>query len=53
MNTVTRDEAQWEAQFAATSETKLNELVAAVEKEINAGNTLPMFNERGEFIERK
>ncbi len=47
------DEARWDVQFAATDDAKLAELVASVEAEINAGKTLPMFNERGEFIEHK
>jgi len=45
------DEALWDTQFAATEEDKLAALVAAVEAEITEGKTLPMFNERGEFIE--
>lgn len=45
------DEAQWDAQFAATDDDALTALVAAVEAEINAGHTLPMFDEHGEFIE--
>ena len=32
---------------------KLDALIASVEAEINAGKTLPMFDERGEFIEQK
>jgi hypothetical protein len=50
---VLEDEAQWDAQFAGTGDVKLAELVESVEKEINAGKTFPMFNERGEFTERK
>ncbi len=50
---ILEDEAQWEAQFAATSDVKLAELVKSVEKEINEGKTLPMFDERGKFTEHK
>ena len=50
---VAEDESVWEKQFAATDDTKLAELVASVEAEINEGKTLPMFNEHGEFIEPK
>ncbi len=46
-------EALWDAQFAATDNDKLAALVAAVETEINAGRTLPMFEEHGEFIEHR
>jgi len=48
---IAADEAIWEAQFAATDGAKLDALIASVEAEINAGETLPMFDERGEFIE--
>lgn len=48
---VATDEARWDAQFAATDNDALTALVAAVEAEINAGHTLPMFDEHGEFIE--
>jgi len=47
---VAADEALWNAQFAATDDDKL---AASVEAEINEGGTLPMFDERGEFIEHK
>jgi len=50
---IAEDEALWDAQFAGTDEAKLEELVASVEKEINEGKTLPMFNDRGEFTEHK
>jgi len=46
------DEARWDAQFEATGESALAALVAAVETEIEEGKTLPMFDERGQFIER-
>lgn len=45
------DEALWDAQFAATPDEKLAAIIASVEAEISSGNTLPMFDERGEFIE--
>ena len=48
---IVADEAIWNAQFAATDDDKLAALVASVEAEINADKTLPMFDERGEFIE--
>lgn len=44
-------EALWDTQFAATDNSKLAELVATVEAEINNGKTLPMFDEHGEFVE--
>jgi len=50
---IAADEALWDAQFAATDDDRLAALVASVEAEINAGETLPMFDERGEFIEHK
>jgi hypothetical protein len=50
---IAADEALWDAQFAATDDDRLAALVASVEAEINAGQTLPMFDERGEFIEHK
>ncbi len=50
---IAADEAEWDAQFAATSDEKLASLVAEVEAEISAGKAWPMFDERGEFIERK
>ena len=50
---IAADEALWDAQFAATDDHKLAAIVASVEKEIEAGETLPMFDERGEFIERE
>lgn len=37
------DEALWDAQFAATDDAKLAELVAAVEAEIAEGNTTSTF----------
>ena len=50
---IAADEAQWDAQFAATDDDKLAALAASVEAEINEGKTLPMFDDRGEFIEHK
>lgn len=49
---VAADEALWDAQFATTDDDKLAALIVAVETEINEGNTLPMFDEHGEFIEQ-
>lgn len=50
---IAADEAQWEAQFAATDDAKLAALIASVEDEIGENKTEPMFDEGGEFIERK
>jgi hypothetical protein len=50
---IAADEALWEAQFAATDNGKLAALVATVEAEINEDETLPMFNEHGEFVEQQ
>lgn len=50
--TITADEALWDAQFAATDDDKLAALVRSVEAEIDEGKTQPMFDEHGEFIER-
>ena len=50
---IAADEALWDAQFAATDDDKLAGLVASVEAEINDDKTLPMFDERGAFIEHK
>jgi len=50
---IAADEAIWDVQFAATDDAKLSALVALVEAEINEGNTLPMFDKRGKFIEHK
>ena len=50
---IAADEALWDAQFAAADDDKLAALVASVEAEIDEGKTLPMFDERGEFIEHK
>jgi hypothetical protein len=49
---IAADEAIGDAQFAAINAAKLDALIASVEAEINEGKTLPMFDERGEFIER-
>ena len=48
---VAADEALWDAQFVATDDDKLAELIAAVEAEISEGRTLPMFDLQGEFNE--
>lgn len=50
---ISADEALWDAQFAVTDDDKLAALVASVEAEINEDRTVPMFGERGEFVERK
>jgi hypothetical protein len=53
LEAVAADEAEWDAQFAATDDGKLAKLTASVEDEISENKTQPMFDERGEFIERK
>ncbi|MGZ9166460.1 MAG: hypothetical protein ACXW4U_14910 [Anaerolineales bacterium] len=53
LEAIAADEAQWDAQFAATDEDKLSALMASVESEIKEGKTSPMFDENGEFIEHK
>ncbi len=53
LEAIAADEAVWEAQFAASEDEQLTRLAASVEEEINAGSTLPMFDEHGKFIERK
>jgi hypothetical protein len=50
---IAADEVLWNAQFAATPDHQLAALVASIEKEINAGETLPMFDEHGDFIEHE
>ena len=50
---IAADETQWDVQFAATDDGKLAELIALVEAEIKEGNTTPMFDEHGKFIEYK
>jgi hypothetical protein len=53
LEAVVEDEAEWDAQFAATDEDKFSKLIASVEAEISEGKTQSMFDEQGEFIERK
>ncbi len=48
---IAADEALWDTQFAATADNRMAALVALVEAEVSEGKTLPMFDERGEFIE--
>lgn len=50
---IAADEALWDTQFAATTDDKLVALIAAVEAEINESQALSMFDEHGEFIERR
>ena len=50
---IAADEKLWEQQFAATSDHKLAAIVATVEAEIDAGQTLPMFDEHGKLIEHR
>jgi len=47
LEAIALDEAQWDAQFAATDDGKLAELAASVEAEINEGKTSPMFDTNG------
>jgi len=53
LEAVAADEALWDKQFAATDDDKLARLIASVEAEISENKTQPMFDEHGEFIERK
>ena len=53
LEAVAADKAEWAAQFAATDDDKLAELIASVEAEISKNKTQPMFDEHGEFIEHK
>jgi hypothetical protein len=50
---IAKDEALWDAQFAVTSDEKLASLIASVESEMEEGETFPMFDKRGEFVEHK
>lgn len=50
---IAADEKLWDEQFAATDDSKLAALVASVEAEIDAGQTLPMFDKNGKFLEHK
>lgn len=50
---IAADEKLWDEQFAATSDEKLAALVASVEAEIEAEQTLPRFDEYGAFPEYK
>ena len=50
---IVADEALWDEQFATTDNDKLAALVATVETEIDEGNTLPMFDEQGDFVEHR
>ena len=50
---IAADKAQWDAQFSGTDGDKLTRLIASVEAEIEEGKTTPMFDEDGNFIERK
>jgi len=45
------DEALWDAQFAATSLSKIDELIAGVDADIATGRTKPLFDAKGEFID--
>jgi len=45
------DELLWDVQFSKTSDEALAALVAEVEREIEEGKTMPMFDESGEFTE--
>ena len=53
LEAVAADEAEWDVQFAATDDGKLAKLIASVDAELGENKTQPMFDERGEFIERK
>ena len=49
---VQADEALWDEQFAATSDETWSKLIEDVRNEIREGKTQPMFDDKGEFIER-
>jgi hypothetical protein len=49
---IAEDEAKWEAQFATTSDEKIQALIAAVEADINAGQVESLFDNNGDFLER-
>lgn len=53
LEAIAADEAEWDKQFAATDDDKLAKLIASVEAEISENKAQPMFEEDGEFIERK
>ena len=53
LEAIAEDEAEWDAQFAGTSDERLAKLIASVETEIKEGKARPMFGENGEFIEHK
>ncbi len=53
LEAIAADEAEWDAQFAGTSDEKLDDLIASVEAEIKEGKISPMFDDNGEFIEQK
>jgi hypothetical protein len=53
LEAIAADEAGWDAQFAASDDEALAKLIASVETEIEEGKARPMFDERGNFIERK
>lgn len=53
LEAIAADEAEWDAQFAATRDDKLASLATEVEAEIVEGKVWPMFDERGKFIEHK
>ncbi len=47
------DEIEWSARFAATTDAQWDRMAAMVRQEIATGETLPMFDERGNWIEHK
>ena len=47
------DEALWDKQFVNTSDEKLSALIASVETQISEEEPLPMFDEKGSFVEQK
>ena len=49
---IAKDEALWDAQFAATPNEALDKIIEQVRKDIREGKTKPMFDDRGEFAER-
>jgi hypothetical protein len=49
---IAKDEALWDAQFAATSDEALDKMIEQVHKDIREGKTKPMFDDKGEFVEQ-
>lgn len=46
------DEALWDAQFAATSDEAWAKMIEQVRTDMREGKAQPMFDDKGEFVER-